>query len=184
MKFQFQFFPDLLGSLNFIRPPQPPSAIAKLNSYVAKLNSYSPEEYAKTLKDGPGSGSVAAIIHERAYIELFLSTRCEFSIVGQEFTKSGWGFAFPRDSTLAVDMSTAILKLLENGELQRIHDKWLMGSACASQSTMLSVDRLELRSFWGLFAICGAAQSFKISIFAFGQIVIFFLVQFFATIIC
>ncbi|CAM8992696.1 unnamed protein product [Rhodiola kirilowii] len=124
-------------------------------SRLVPLNS--PEEYTKALKDGPGSGGVAAIIDERAYIELFLSTRCEFSIVGQEFTKSGWGFAFPRDSPLAVDMSTAILKLSENGELQRIHDKWLMGSACASQSTMLSVDRLELRSFWGLFAICGAA---------------------------
>jgi hypothetical protein len=25
-------------------------------------------------------------------MELFLSTRCEFGIVGQEFTKMGWGF--------------------------------------------------------------------------------------------
>uniref|UniRef100_A0A7N0UTF1 Glutamate receptor n=1 Tax=Kalanchoe fedtschenkoi TaxID=63787 RepID=A0A7N0UTF1_KALFE len=117
----------------------------------------SPEEFAKALKDGPGSGGVAAIVDERSYIELFLSTRCEFAIVGQEFTKSGWGFAFPKDSPLAVDMSTAILKLSENGELQRIHNEWLMGSACSSQTTMLSVDRLELRSFWGLFAICGSA---------------------------
>ena len=51
-----------------------------------------PEDYAKALKDGPQGGGVAAVVDERAYVDLFLSTRCEFSIVGQEFTKAGWGF--------------------------------------------------------------------------------------------
>ncbi|KAI6700266.1 hypothetical protein NL676_014590 [Syzygium grande] len=116
-----------------------------------------PEDYTKALKDGPHKGGVTAVIDERAYVELFLSTRCEFSIVGQEFTKNGWGFAFPRDSPLAVDMSTAILKLSENGDLQRMHDKWLMSSACTSQGTKFALDRLHLKSFWGLFVLCGLA---------------------------
>lgn len=52
-----------------------------------------PEDYAQALKDGPHKkGGVAAVVDERAYVELFLSTRCEFSIIGQEFTKAGWGF--------------------------------------------------------------------------------------------
>lgn len=51
-----------------------------------------PEDYAKALNDGPRHGGVAAVVDERAYAELFLSTRCEFSIVGQVFTKNGWGF--------------------------------------------------------------------------------------------
>lgn len=59
-------------------------------SRLVPLNS--PEEYAKALRDGPHGGGVSAIIGERAYIELFLSTHCEFGIVGQEFTKAGWGF--------------------------------------------------------------------------------------------
>lgn len=54
-------------------------------------------------------------------------------------------------------MSTAILKLSENGELQRIHDKWLIRSACSSQGAKFEVDRLELKSFKGLFIICGLA---------------------------
>ncbi|VVA10061.1 PREDICTED: glutamate receptor [Prunus dulcis] len=116
-----------------------------------------PDDYAKALKDGPQRGGVAAVIDERAYIELFLSSRCDFSIVGQEFTKTGWGFAFARDSPLSVDMSTAILKLSENGDLQRIHDKWLISSSCASQGAKLQVDRLQLKSFWGLFVLCGSA---------------------------
>ena len=65
--------------------------------------------------------------------------------------------AFPRDSPLAVDLSTAILELAENGDLQRIHDKWLLSSACLSQGAKLEVDRLNLKSFWGLYLVCGLA---------------------------
>ncbi|XP_056856401.1 glutamate receptor 3.3-like [Raphanus sativus] len=117
----------------------------------------SPEAYAKALKDGPRKGGVAAIVDERPYVELFLSSNCAYRIVGQEFTKSGWGFAFPRDSPLAIDLSTAILELAENGDLQRIHDKWLMKNACTLENAELESDRLHLKSFWGLFLICGVA---------------------------
>nr|XP_034889813.1 glutamate receptor 3.6-like [Populus alba] len=125
-------------------------------SRLVALNS--DEDYAKALKDGPQKeGGVAAVIDERAYIELFLAERCDFSIVGQEFSKSGWGFAFPRDSPLAVDMSAAILQLSERGELQRIHDKWLQRSACSSEGAKESINRLHLKSFWGLFLMSGVA---------------------------
>ena len=62
--------------------------------------------------------------------------------------------AFPRDSPLAIDMSTAILKLSQNGDLQRIHDKWLMRSACTAQGTTTEVDQLQFKSFLGLFVLC------------------------------
>ncbi|KAF5453795.1 hypothetical protein F2P56_023514, partial [Juglans regia] len=123
-------------------------------SRLVPLNSIG--EYEKALRDGPSKGGVAAVVDERAYMELFLSTRCEFGIVGQEFTKMGWGFAFPRDSPLAIDMSTAILTLSENGGLQRLHDKWLTRSACSSEGTKQDVDRLQVQSFWGLFLLCGS----------------------------
>ncbi|KAA8520083.1 hypothetical protein F0562_014339 [Nyssa sinensis] len=98
------------------------------SSYTASLTSIlteqqllialgSPEKYADALE----KGTVAAVIDEQPYVDLFLSKYCKFSIVGQEFTKNGWGFAFPRDSPLAVDMTTAILTLSENGDLQKIH---------------------------------------------------------------
>ncbi|KAI5054925.1 hypothetical protein GOP47_0030070 [Adiantum capillus-veneris] len=71
--------------------------------------------YAKALKKGPSNGGVGAIVDELPYVQLFLSSECDFTIAGQEFTKSGWGFAFPKGSQLAIDMSTAILELSENG---------------------------------------------------------------------
>jgi len=64
---------------------------------------------------------------------------------------------FPRESPLSIDMSTAILKLSENGDLQRIHDKWLTRSACSSEGAKQGIDRLELKSFWGLFLLSGIA---------------------------
>ncbi|XP_062102789.1 glutamate receptor 3.6-like isoform X1 [Humulus lupulus] len=141
-------------------------------SRLVPLNSH--EEYEKALRKGPSEGGVAAVVDERAYMELFLSTRCEFSIVGQEFTKMGWGFAFPRDSPLAIDMSTAILKLSENGNLHRIHDKWLMRSACSSEGTKQDVDRLQLKSFWGLFLLSGIACLVALLLYLFKMLRHFF----------
>lgn len=126
-----------------------------------------PEAYFEALQRGPKKEGVGAVVDERPYIELFLSSQCKFRIVGQEFTKSGWGFAFPRDSPLAVDLSTAILALSENGELQRIHDKWLIKSSCSLDSTEIDSDRLHLKSFWGLFLICGVACIVALLIFFF-----------------
>ncbi|KAH0970946.1 hypothetical protein GBA52_023102 [Prunus armeniaca] len=54
-------------------------------------------------------------------------------------------------------MSTAVLKLSEKGDLQKICDKWLMKRACSAQGAKQSVDRLPLKSFWGLFVLSGIA---------------------------
>ncbi|KAJ0624279.1 putative solute-binding protein family 3/ domain of MltF [Helianthus annuus] len=109
----------------------------------------SPQEYAEKLR----AGIVAAIVDERPYIDLFLADNCGFQVVGEEFTKSSWGFAFPRDSQLAIDMSTAILKLSDNGELQKIHDYWLERKTCNPQN--LDSEQIQLKSFCGPFLIFG-----------------------------
>ncbi|KAM0949741.1 putative ionotropic glutamate receptor [Dioscorea sansibarensis] len=55
----------------------------------------SPEEYTKALELGPENGGVVAVVDECPYIEVFLSTYCQCTIVGFEFTKAGWGFVSP-----------------------------------------------------------------------------------------
>lgn len=75
--------------------------------------------------------------------------------------------AFQRDSPLAVDLSTAILQLSENGDLQKIHNKWLTHNECSMQ---LGQDdegggRLSLTSFWGLFLICGLVCFLALTVF-------------------
>ncbi|XP_078432446.1 glutamate receptor 3.4-like [Wolffia australiana] len=128
----------------------------------------SPEEYAKALRLGPHSGGVAAIVDEKPYVDIFLAKYCEFKTVGQEFTKSGWGFAFPRDSPLALDLSTAILSLSETGDLQRIHDMWISSASCPDPADdVVEANRLKLESFWGLFLICGVACTLALLVFFF-----------------
>lgn len=51
-----------------------------------------PEQVTKSLEKGPRDGGIAAYIGQRAYIDIFLSSRCQFTVVGQEFTRNGWGF--------------------------------------------------------------------------------------------
>ncbi|EER95721.2 glutamate receptor 3.4 [Sorghum bicolor] len=133
--------------------------INELGVKASRLRELAIEEYADRLQRGPRDGGVVAIVDELPYVELFLSSNCQFTMVGQEFTKGGWGFAFPHESPLAVDLSTAILKLSETGDLQRIHDNWLNQGTCDTQSqgTGGGALRLSVANFGGLFLICGVA---------------------------
>ncbi|CAK9133530.1 unnamed protein product [Ilex paraguariensis] len=116
----------------------------------------SPEEYDQALRKGPTNGGVAAIIDELPYLELFLLNHTDYGIVGESFRKTGWGFVFQRGSPLAVDLSTAILKLAENGTLQKIHDKWFCKKGCIAPRRQNSEpNQLQLSSFWGLYCLCG-----------------------------
>jgi len=56
-----------------------------------------------------------------------------------------------------VDLSTAILKLSESGDLQRIHDNWLNTGTCDSTDGVGGPVRLSVANFGGLFLICGVA---------------------------
>ncbi|KAG6549143.1 hypothetical protein Mapa_009369 [Marchantia paleacea] len=129
-------------------------------------------EYADALQ----KGLVGAIVDELPYVQVFLSSECAFMIAGQEFTKSGWGFefdksgwgfAFPKGSQLAVDMSTAILALAENGDLQKIHDYWLNAHDCTSPGLVVDPNdnELGLNTFWGLFLITGTASIFCVVLY-------------------
>ncbi|XP_018492522.1 glutamate receptor 3.4 isoform X1 [Raphanus sativus] len=125
------------------------------------------EHYLSALQRGPKDGGVAAIVDELPYIEVLLTnSNCKYRTVGQEFTRTGWGFAFQRDSPLAVDMSTAILQLSEEGELEKIHRKWLnYKHECSMQIADSENSQLSLKSFWGLFLICGITCFMALTVF-------------------
>ncbi|CAL5408399.1 unnamed protein product [Camellia sinensis] len=103
---------------------------------------------------GPRNGGVAAIVDELPYIELFLSKQSDYGIVGHSLTQTGWGFRLSR--RLAIDMSTAILKLSENGKLEKIHNKCFCKTGCfAKKAHQSEPNDFPLSSFWGLFILCG-----------------------------
>jgi len=125
------------------------------------------EEYLSALQRGPRGGGVAAIVDELPYIKALLSnSNCKFRTVGQEFTRTGWGFAFQRDSPLAVDMSTAILQLAEEGKLEKIRKKWLTyDHECTMQISDTENYQISVQSFWGLFLICGVVWFIALTLF-------------------
>ncbi|ESQ51824.1 hypothetical protein EUTSA_v10016205mg [Eutrema salsugineum] len=125
------------------------------------------EEYLSALQRGPRGGGVAAIANELPYIKALLSnSNCKFRTVGQEFTRTSWGFAFQRDSPLAVDMSTAILQLSEEGKLEKICKKWLTYShECTMQISDTEDYQISVQSFWGLFLICGIVWFIALTLF-------------------
>ncbi|KAF8096078.1 hypothetical protein N665_0318s0026 [Sinapis alba] len=125
------------------------------------------EDYLSALQLGPRGGGVAAIVDELPYIKALLSnSNCEFRTVGQEFTRTGWGFAFQRDSPLAVDMSTAILQLSEEGKLEKIRKKWLTyNHECSMQIADTENYQISVQSFWGLFLICGIVWFIALTLF-------------------
>ena len=96
----------------------------------------------------------------------FSPSKGPFSISYRQFAASIFQ-AFPRDSPLAVDLSTAILTLSENGDLQRIYDKWLSRSTCRLDTAEIESNRLHLRSFWGVFLICGISCFIALVIYFF-----------------
>ncbi|GAB4825159.1 hypothetical protein Ancab_008034 [Ancistrocladus abbreviatus] len=55
--------------------------------------------------------------------------------------------AYQKDSLFAVKISTTMVQLFENGDLQRIHDKWLSQNGCSNQATQVGGNQLSLKSF-------------------------------------
>lgn len=65
--------------------------------------------------------------------------------------------AFQRESPLVVDISTAILRLSESGELQKINEKWFCKMGCPGEKERKKQpNQLHMISFWGLYLLCGA----------------------------
>ena len=62
-------------------------------------------------------------------------------------------------------MSTAIIKLSENGDLKRIQDLWLTSGNCAASSDNMEISQLNLSSFWGLFLVTGTASALSLVIY-------------------
>ncbi|GKV13329.1 hypothetical protein SLEP1_g24354 [Rubroshorea leprosula] len=63
-------------------------------------------------------------------------------------------------------MSTAILKLSEDGKLQQIHDKWFCNLSCPGERIInAKINQLHLISFWGLYILSGAMALIALLVF-------------------
>ncbi|XP_078150474.1 glutamate receptor 2.8-like isoform X1 [Carex rostrata] len=124
----------------------------------------SPQEYAEAL----ACGRVAAIVDETPYLEVFINDHCDgYEMSSEIYKTAGFGFAFPKGSMLAADLSKAILKITETGQSYSIQQKWFEQNqnTCSSGDSSASSKQIGLDSFQGLFCITGAISGLCCIIF-------------------
>lgn len=74
--------------------------------------------------------------------------------------------AFQKGSPLVTDVSREILKLKENGGLDRLTRKWLVDEdRCLSSNETVAAKSFNLDSFRGLFFIAGLSSSSALAVF-------------------
>lgn len=97
-------------------------------------------------------------VHESHICELGSHELCTSSLVFQ---------AFQKNSPLAVDISSAILKLTESGELQKIYEKWFckQGRCPGEETRRFEPNELHLNSFLALYSTCGLVALLALSLF-------------------
>ncbi|XVF48220.1 hypothetical protein PTKIN_Ptkin03bG0172400 [Pterospermum kingtungense] len=132
---QGSFVEQILKGLNFTDP--------QLVRYQ------SAEELNDLLVKGSANGGIAAALDEIPYLKVFLAKYCgKYTTVEPTFRTDGFGFVFPRGSSLVADVSRAILNVTQD------------------TNTLVSSDCLGVESFRGLFLIAGIASISALIIFA------------------
>ncbi|KAL5562233.1 hypothetical protein UlMin_031980 [Ulmus minor] len=132
---------------------------------------HSPDEYADALSRGSKHGGVSVIIDEIPYIKIFLARYPNhYSMIKTISSSNGFGFAFRKGSPLANDMSRAIAKLREEGELAKLEKIWLHNTKTSltsldSANGGESIDALNLHRFGGLFLVSGASSALALLLF-------------------
>nr|XP_011469464.1 PREDICTED: glutamate receptor 1.2-like isoform X1 [Fragaria vesca subsp. vesca] len=142
-------------------------AVQNLNFSGAKPYN-SAEEYANALSRGSKHGGVSAIVDEVPYIKVFLAKYSTgYSMIKFASTTNGFGFAFPKGSRLAKDMSVQIEKLREEGKLLEMENSWFPYDANHMfQDTTNPPNALTLSSFRGLFLVSGVSSAFALFLFS------------------
>ncbi|RVW42942.1 Glutamate receptor 2.7 [Vitis vinifera] len=123
------------------------------------------EEYPQAFR----RGEIAATFMESLYAEVFLAQYCKgFVTVGPTFRVGGLGFVFPKGSTILPDISEAVVKLYEKGEIMYLRNKLVHSQKCleveAEDDHSISPD-----SVWVLFLATGATSTVSLAIYVAGQ---------------
>ncbi|KAL5577307.1 hypothetical protein UlMin_019006 [Ulmus minor] len=129
----------------------------------------SPEEFADALSKGSKHGGVSAIMDEIPYIKLFLARYPRhYSMIKSVSNSNGFGFAFGKGSPLVANMSRAIAKLRETGELAKLEKVWFHGKSSdliSQDTTNEDPTALNFETFGGLFLISGISSIIALFLF-------------------
>nr|GEW23607.1 glutamate receptor 2.9-like [Tanacetum cinerariifolium] len=136
--------------------------------YLVNVLHFRPENIKQinSIEDYPTAfekGEIAAAFFVSPHADVFLAQYCNrFEKVGRTHKLGGFGFVFGKGSTLVEDISEAVLKVTQNGEIDNLQGKLLKSSSNCSQMTQVSIfsDRLGPGPFAGMFMITGGISAF------------------------
>lgn len=104
-------------------------------------------------------GNIAALFLEYPYERAFFTEYCDGYVATREnYSFGGFGFVFPKGSSLAANFSQAILELSESGEMKRLENQWF-SPKCTLRNLSNDTPRLGLNSFWALYAVTIATST-------------------------
>ncbi|XP_022893647.1 glutamate receptor 2.9-like isoform X1 [Olea europaea var. sylvestris] len=131
-----------------------PENIRKINS----INHY-PSAFDK--------GEILAAFFVAPHAKVFLAKYCKgYIMTGPTYKLGGFGFVFSKGSPLAIDISEAILKITQNGEVNQLEKHMLSFSNCSTLLTQVAdnVGSLGPEPVSGLFKISGSISTIAIVI--------------------
>ncbi|KAK7395719.1 hypothetical protein VNO78_16286 [Psophocarpus tetragonolobus] len=102
---------------------------------------------------------IAAAFFISPHAKVFLAKySCRgFTKAGNTFRLGGLGFVFPKGSTLATDISEALLKVLESGQTEQLERDMLMvggNTSCSPLESKAKDGSTGFQPFLGLFCVC------------------------------
>ncbi|PRQ57149.1 hypothetical protein RchiOBHm_Chr1g0345101 [Rosa chinensis] len=123
----------------------------------------------EALSKGSAKGGISAVIHEAPYAKLFVAKYCsKYTMIGPIFKADGFGFVFPKGSSIVRDVSQVVLKVTAGQKILNIERKWFKKDEhnCQdSSSPKISSSELRLESFWVRFLIAGMASILALFLF-------------------
>nr|XP_009796675.1 PREDICTED: glutamate receptor 2.9-like isoform X2 [Nicotiana sylvestris] len=128
--------------------------------YLVNLR-FKPENIKKisSISDYPEAfkkGEISAAFFVAPHAKVFLSKYCKgYTKSGPVFKLGGFGFVFPKGSPLAVDISEAVLKVSQSGEINQLEEQMLISSNCSSSSAKEQDPGLGPELFSGPLLISG-----------------------------
>nr|AVH87300.1 ionotropic receptor 12 [Holotrichia parallela]AVH87311.1 ionotropic receptor 23 [Holotrichia parallela] len=142
------------ATFNFFRDSLNNSDFRKIYQYMVE------NEKDVMMGDNKGGvlraeGEAYAFFMESVSIEYETQRHCNLSNVGDLLDEKGYGIAMRKDSEYRHRLSTAILKLQENGKIAELKRKWWEerkgGGQCSGDSESQDAKALTLKNVGGVF---------------------------------
>ncbi|KAL6012320.1 hypothetical protein ACLOJK_002805 [Asimina triloba] len=173
------YFPELILQC-FLAVP----LTCRLDPFVPRFKS---KEF-HALDRGSSRGGVSAVMDEIPYIRVFLKHHCrKYTMTGRTYRTGGFGFVclhlssslilkiaealsmvFPRGSAMVQDISRAVMKFTEGGDMYKLEKKWFGDEAtCPDAGSPMSNQSLPLHSLRSIYIMIGVGSVIAFIVYLF-----------------